>query len=135
LSIVKKIEGIISSIRPEIIFTHFPDDLNIDHFITSKATVTASRPIKNNSFIKKIIFFETLSSSEWTMKTRFNPNLYVDISKQIKSKIKAFQNYKSEIRKFPHPRSIKAIIALSNVRGSEVSVIHAEAFQVFRSIE
>ena len=135
LTIVKKIENLILTIKPQIIFTHFPNDLNIDHFITSKATVTASRPIKNNSFIKKIIFFETLSSSEWTIKERFNPNLYVDISKQIKYKIKAFKNYKSEIRKFPHPRSVKAIIALSNLRGSEVSITHAEAFQVFRSVE
>ena len=135
LTIVKKIENVILSIKPQIIFTHFSGDLNIDHQITSRATVTAARPVQNNSFLKKIIFFETLSSSEWTMNERFKPNLYVDISKEIRSKIKALKAYKSEIRKFPHPRSTKAVIALSNLRGSEISVNHAEAFQIFRAIE
>ena len=135
LTIVKKIENVILSIKPQIIFTHFSGDLNIDHQITSRATVTAARPVQNNSFLKKIIFFETLSSSEWTMNERFKPNLYVDISKEIRSKIKALKAYKSEIRKFPHPRSTKAVIALSNLRGSEISVNHAEAFQIFRAVE
>ena len=55
LTIVKKIENVILSIKPQIIFTHFSGDLNVDHQITSRATVTAARPVQNNSFLKKIL--------------------------------------------------------------------------------
>ena len=58
LKIVKKIEKKILSFKPEIIFTHFNNDLNIDHQIVNKATITACRPIgkkntpRRSSFLK-----------------------------------------------------------------------------------
>src|SRR3989304_8100685 len=41
LDIVKKISTAINKIRPNVIFTHFKDDLNIDHRLTYRATITA----------------------------------------------------------------------------------------------
>ena len=70
--------------EPEIVFTHSPLDLNIDHEITSKATVTAYGPIPSQT-INQIFFFEALSSLEWSInKEKFNPNWFEDISKFIK---------------------------------------------------
>ena len=43
------IEKHIKVIRPDTIFTHFESDLNVDHQITSKAVITACRPIKKQS--------------------------------------------------------------------------------------
>ena len=51
LKIIKKVELIIKKNKPEIVFTHFNNDLNIDHQIVSKATVTACRP--QIKYIKK----------------------------------------------------------------------------------
>ena len=45
LEIIQKIEEIIKKEKPNIIFTHFPDDLNIDHEIVTRAVLTACRPI------------------------------------------------------------------------------------------
>ena len=44
-----------------------------------------------------ILYF--LSSSEWNFeKERFVPNYYIDVSKQVEKKIKAFKCYKQEIQ-------------------------------------
>ena len=73
--------------------THFPGDLNIDHKLVSKATITASRPLPGSS-IKELLFFETLSSTEFNYDLSdyfFRPNLFIDISLHIERKIEALQ--------------------------------------------
>ena len=40
----KKIESFLKKNNPSEIYTHYFDELNIDHYITSKAVVTAARP-------------------------------------------------------------------------------------------
>ena len=44
--------------------------------------------------------------------------------------MKAFLKYKSQVKKFPHPRSKEAIISLSRVRGSNAFLDYAEAYKV-----
>ena len=48
LSVIKKLEEFFVKTSPEIIFTHFSNDLNIDHQIAFQSTITASRPTSNN---------------------------------------------------------------------------------------
>ena len=60
LEITKIIEDVKKKIKPNIIYTHFIEDLNIDHRIIAEATFTAFRPLKNNFekiFQKCIQFF------------------------------------------------------------------------------
>jgi len=136
LDVVKIIEKKISKIKPNIVFTHFNGDLNIDHQIVSNAVLIATRPVQNQS-VKKIYAFETLSSTEWSFATKgeFSPNFFVNISNFIKTKQKALSAYSSEMRKFPHPRSTKAVNALANVRGSTSGYRFAEAFKVIRELK
>ena len=135
LKITQNIETVISTIKPDILFTHYENDLNIDHQIISKAVITATRP-KPKSKIKKIFLFETLSSTEWKYsmknKQQFNPNYFVDISKTLKKKIKAFSCYKNEVCNWPHPRSLKGIKTLAMYRGQSVGIKFAEAFYLLR---
>ena len=42
--------------------------------------------------------------------------------------------YKSEIKKFPFPRSIKTIDALAKLRGSQIGKKAAESFEILREI-
>tara|TARA_A100000164_G_C21844727_1_gene741918 strand:+ start:527 stop:1234 length:708 start_codon:yes stop_codon:yes gene_type:complete len=135
LEIVKELEKKISQFKPSIIYTHSDLDLNIDHQIVSRAVMTACRPI-NNLSVKEIYFFEVLSSSEWEHKSKesFLPNYFVDISKTINLKIKAFKSYKKEIKKYPHSRSIEGIKVLSQYRGMMVGVKNAESFFMKRKI-
>lgn len=138
LNIIHKIEKIVNQIKPEIIFTHHNGDLNIDHQIINKAVLTATRPI-NKNFVKSVRTFEVLSSTEWNYQSSnhmlFNPNLFIDISKQLNKKIKSFLYYKSEIRKFPHPRSKEGIENIAKFRGASSGLKAAEAFHILRTIE
>ena len=83
LKIVKVIEKEIYLFKPSIIFTHFNGDLNIDHEITSRATLTACRPTLNHP-VKSLFMFYVPSSTEWSHnknKKNFIPNWFEDISK------------------------------------------------------
>ena len=42
--------------------------------------------------------------------------------------------FKTQLKIFPHPRSLEAIEALSKFRGSTVGVNYAEAFCLIRKI-
>ena len=97
LEITKKIESIIYDFEPDIVYTHFKDDVNVDHRILYNATVTATRPIPNSN-IKQVISFEIPSSTEWYFPSSFSPNIFIDINKELKSKIRALLAYKNEIR-------------------------------------
>lgn len=137
LDIIKRIEDYISKIKPDIIYTHHYGDLNVDHRITFNAVLTACRPQKN-SIVKRIYTFEVLSSTEWNYQTQGNifiPNTYIDISKTIDKKLEAMQCYKSEIRDYPHPRSLEGMKILAQRRGLEVGLKFAEAFCLIREIE
>ena len=135
LSITQKLEPIIENLKPSIIFTHYHNDLNIDHQLTHAAVITACRPMPRSS-VKEIYGFETLSSTEWSnsFKSSFNPTFFVDISKQIAKKLSAIKIYENEMRSPPHSRSVKHVEVLAQHRGYSVGVDMAEAFEVYRLI-
>ena len=137
LQIIKKIECHLQKIKPNIIYTHFVHDLNIDHQLTFQAVLTACRP-QPSFFVKKIFSFEIPSSTEWQIKDQtyaFCPNEYHDITNFINQKIEILKIYKGELRKYPHPRSIIGVKALAQLRGMEVGLLYAEGFQIVRNIE
>ena len=61
------------------------------------------------------------------------PNLYVDITSELKSKIKALTAYHYEIRKSPHPRSKEMTEAVAKRWGSLSGFKAAEVFEVILS--
>jgi LmbE family N-acetylglucosaminyl deacetylase len=135
LKIVKAIEVVKNKIKPDVVYTHHRDDLNVDHRVTYNAVMTAFRPIKGETTPERIFSFESLSSTEWNYPHSFSPNVYVGISRVIGDKIKAMGEYKTEIRDWPHPRSIEAIEYLARIRGCEVGLEYAEAFELIREIK
>jgi len=136
IKIIKIIEKNIKKYKPSIIYTHFKNDLNIDHQIVNRAVITACRPQKNSP-VKSLFFFEVPSSTEWRIDSKkkiFNPNWFEDISKTKNKKLLALKAYKSELRKWPHSRSIKGVSALFTWRGASVGVDAAEAFMLGRKL-
>ena len=132
LEIIKTIERIKSKIRPDIIYTHYEHDLNLDHRITFQACLTAIRPL--DTIVKEIYSFEVPSSTEWNTHT-FTPNVFIDISNTFDKKIEALKCYESEMRPYPHPRSVQAIEALAKYRGSQSGLQLAETFRLVRWIK
>src|SRR3989344_6073785 len=136
LEIVKKVSKIVTKIHPHTVFTHHHGDLNIDHRKTFEATITACRPIE--TFVEKILLFETLSSTEMAgpgVKEAFLPNYFINIHRELDKKLAAMAAYESELKTFPHPRSLETIRNNALVWGSKVNTTAAEAFTLFRYIE
>jgi len=136
LDVIKVIEKAINKHHPEIIYTHHPGDVNIDHRRIHEAVVTACRPLPSSK-IKTLLFFEVASSTEWQTPNSapaFTPNWFVDISETLTIKLKALETYQSEMRRWPHPRSLTALEYLAKWRGSTIGVEAAEAFVLGRNL-
>lgn len=59
---------------------------------------------------------------------------FVDISDTLNIKIKALKSYKSEMRDWPHSRSLKNVENLARLRGASIGKKAAEAFVLGRNI-
>ena len=135
--IANEIEKLLFKIKPIQIFIPFPGDLHLDHQAIYRASLVAARA-RNNKFIKNILCYEVMSETECipnNINSSFKPNYFIEIDKYFNNKIKALKYYKSQLHDFPHPRSLKAIQALAEYRGSTINVNKAEAFSVERLIE
>ena len=66
----------------------------------------------------------------------FNPNFFVDVSKQIKKKISSLSQYKSVFKKNSNTYSnyFDSIIARAKYRGGSIGVKYAEAFKVIKQV-
>ena len=98
--------------------------------------MVAVRPLEA-PFVKKVLAYETLSETEWntpSVNNAFMPNFWVDISGELDGKLKAMECYRSQLHAFPHPRSLRAIKALAEYRGSTIGAQAAEAFILVRGI-
>ncbi len=138
LDIIKVIENEKEIFSPDIVFTHHGGDLNIDHQITNRAVITATRPLEDET-VKSIITFETFSGTEWQASNhpeKFSPNFFVSLNKnQIDLKIRAMESYFFEKRRFPHPRSPESMLNRAKFWGSTIGTNYAEAFQIIRMID
>lgn len=136
LDVVKSIEERIDKLKPEVVVTHHSVDLNIDHQVVHQAVLAACRPQPGHP-VKRILSYEVPSSTEWqspTFGNPFAPNWFEDISETLKLKIQALEAYESEMREWPHARSIKAVEHLARWRGASVGREAAEAFMLVKRI-
>ena len=111
-------------------------DIHKDHGIVFLASLVAARPIYDCP-VKNIYAYETLSETEWAPPygdDAFIPTEFVDISEEMEMKLKAFSFFETQLREFPHSRSLEAIEALAKLRGSTVGKLRSEAFSVIRRI-
>jgi len=134
LDLIKVIEKIKNQIKPEIIFTHYEKDLNIDHQIIYRAVITATRPLEEET-VKEIYSFEIPSSTEWSYPLSFSPDIFFNISGTIDVKLRALEEYKSELREYPHPRTLEGIKLIAKNWGMKVGLEYAEAYKTVRIIK
>jgi LmbE family N-acetylglucosaminyl deacetylase len=134
LDIIKVIEAVKSEVKPQVVYTHHASDLNIDHQRTHQAVLAAFRP-QPGEIIERILAFEVLSSTEWSTPDparAFVPTVFVNISATLATKLQAMRAYRSELRPWPHPRSLKAIEHQARLRGAHNGFAAAEAFMLVR---
>ena len=137
LEVVKLVESLVDKLKPEVIYTHHPGDLNIDHGVVHRAVLTATRPMIGQP-VREIFAFEVPSSTEWAfqrLRPSFRPNVFVDVTNTLETKLAALACYETETRTFPHPRSREALRAIAARWGSVAGCLAAEAFELVRSIK
>ncbi len=136
LSVVRLVEEAVARVEPEVVYTHHGGDLNVDHAITHRAVLTATRPMSTQP-VREVYAFEVCSATEWAFgrfESPFCPNTFVDISATLETKLEALRLYQHELRDFPHPRSIDTLTALAQYRGSTAGMRAAEAFELVRRL-
>jgi N-acetylglucosamine malate deacetylase 1 len=132
LEIAHAVEEWVQLTQPHTVYTHHHGDLNLDHVITSRAVLTACRPV-NDCPVRTIYAMEIPSSTEWGDGS-FQPTTFVDVAATLDRKIEAMQMYETERRDWPHPRSPAALRALAMTRGAAAGLEVAEAFQLLRHV-
>ncbi|MGE0442311.1 MAG: PIG-L deacetylase family protein [Gemmatimonadales bacterium] len=123
--------------RPDTVLLPFPGDIHADHQLVFQSGLVACRP-SESWWPRRVMAYETLSETNWNapyLTPGFHPNLYVDIEAQLDTKLAAMERFASQVRPFPHERSVEALRALAALRGATVGRRAAEAFVLVRGME
>jgi LmbE family N-acetylglucosaminyl deacetylase len=136
LDVAQRIEAEIETVRPAVVFTHHGGDLNYDHVLAYRATLTATRPFRCEC-VRSVYAYEIPSSTEWAFQRfspAFRPSVFYNIEGFLQAKLDAMAVYETEIGEFPHPRSLENISIIARRWGSVVGLSAAEAFEPIRQI-
>jgi len=132
-----EISKVLQSVQPEVVYIPHRGDIHKDHKMVFESALVAMRPIGQYT-VKQIYAYETLSETEWAAPfadDAFIPNVFVDITRFIYNKIEAMKHYKSQLKEFPHSRSVEVIQSLAKYRGASVGKKAVEAFMLIRKID
>lgn len=130
LDLIVPLERTVRELRPAVVYCQFGGDANQDHELLFRAALVATRPIE--PFIEAVYAFDTASSTEWGYPRSFVPDTWVDISTTLEQKIAAMACYESEVRPYPHPRSLDALRHRAHAWGNQCCMDAAEVFMTVR---
>lgn len=134
LDIVKAIEKVKAETNPDVVYTHYEKDINVDHQRTFAATMVAFRPLPPARPLA-IYSFEASSSTEYSpSRSQFAPNVFVEIQPFMDRKLAALACYKQELRSYPHPRSPEAVRKNNELWGIKTGQGASEAFILIRDV-
>jgi N-acetylglucosamine malate deacetylase 1 len=126
--LTRPIAAAIQEFQPDWVITHHDADLNSDHRAVHEATRIAARPAANSAVT--LLTMEVPSSTEYGYRAH-EPNLAVPLSHDaLEAKFAGLECYGSEIRPYPHGRSIEAVRALAGYRGYTSGCDLAEGFRI-----
>lgn len=132
VELITPLEKVIREVEPEVVYCQFGGDANRDHHLLFQAALIATRPIAE--YPATMYAFETASSTEWSFPRAFVPDTWVDISSTLERKLQAMACYKSELREYPHPRSLESLRHRAAYWGNQVCVPAAEVFATVRRV-
>lgn len=134
--VIASVSNVITSVRPSTIYLPYRNDAHSDHSVVFDATVACCKNFRN-PFIRQIYAYETLSETEFGLRTDdsgFRPNLLVDGTPWLDKKLEIMKMFAGELGEFPFPRSEECLRAQAMLRGSQAGVQAAEAFMVLKEV-
>ena len=130
LDLIAPLERAVRDVRPAVVYCQFGGDANRDHELLFRAALVATRPLE--PFLEAVYAFDTASSTEWGYPRSFVPDTWVDISTTLEQKLCAMACYESEVRSYPHPRSLEALRHRAHSWGNQCCMEAAEVFMTVR---
>ena len=130
------LQALVRDLRPDVLFVPFVGDMHMDHQLIFLSSMVAARP-HQAEYPRTILAYETVSETNWNapyVTPGFVPQVFVDISRSLARKLEAMAMFRSQLRDFPHERSVETLQALAIVRGTTVHRRAAEAFVLVRSV-
>ncbi len=119
---ISVIEKVLELMKPDLIYTHSKNDAHQDHRNVYKATMVAARSVSS------IECYQSPSST-----IEFKPSRFVDITKQIKSKIDLIKCYETQINKCNYLKS-SFIMSSAEYWGRFANYSMVEPFEVVRGV-
>jgi LmbE family N-acetylglucosaminyl deacetylase len=129
-TVVEALNKVFDEFQPDLIMTHWHFDTHKSHMNTALATIAAGR------YFNSIVMFEPFPPAGRSYMP-FRPQLYVDITDTIDTKLKALATHESELKKYG-PEWVETIKARAKLRGFELisndpqRAKYAEVFEVVR---
>jgi LmbE family N-acetylglucosaminyl deacetylase len=122
--IVGRIEEHVNNLNPDVILAHWPNDTHQDHRRGALASLAAAR------WYPSVVMFEPMMPSGRSY-VPFRPQLYVDVTGFVDQKVAALKAHVSQYERFGDDW-IEAVQARCRLRGFEMGVRYAEAFEAVR---
>jgi LmbE family N-acetylglucosaminyl deacetylase len=121
------------AVRPTLVAIPYPS-YNQDHEAVYKAAITACRPhLASLKPFQRTVLLADSPQLAWGREP-FRPNFYVDLGEFLEVKLRAFAKHESQQRPSPHIGGIDTLRLLAEIRGREISVQAAEAYECLRHV-
>jgi LmbE family N-acetylglucosaminyl deacetylase len=132
VELIRPLEKMVEEIQPRVVYCQYGGDVNRDHHLLFQAALVATRPIVE--CLRAVYAFETASSTDWAYPRTFIPDTWVDIASTLEQKIRAMACYRSEVRDYPHPRSLESLRHRAAYWGNLAGLQAAEVFMTVRRV-
>jgi LmbE family N-acetylglucosaminyl deacetylase len=132
LDVIQRIEEVVREVGPRTVYCQHGGDVNRDHQIVFQAALVATRPTESS--VEAVYAFDTASSTEWGYPRTFVPDTWIDIGTTLETKVEAMACYRSEVRPYPHPRSLQALRDRAHAWGVQACLEAAEVFMTVRRV-
>ena len=131
--ILKSVERIYNTIKPDTIYIPSDRDFNQDHRCIHQVCEIALRRYQDHS-PSTIFAYEIPSSTTQSFKNNFKCTHYEQLEhKHVEHKINTMNCYINEMREYPNPRSNIGIETYARMRGMECGCEYAEGFELIYS--
>ena len=120
--LVRSILGVITKEKIEMIYTHWVDDIHLDHQSVTRAVLTAGR------HVPRMLMYR---SNYYDTNKFFRGNFYVDITDTLELKKQAIMAHESEYKRIGE-RWLRFFLNQNQNDGQKIGVEYAECFEVVK---
>ncbi|HKG45145.1 MAG TPA: PIG-L deacetylase family protein [Pyrinomonadaceae bacterium] len=136
--IIAAVRDAVTDAKPDCVYLNHCGDVHSDHRVLFEATMSVLKPFYSGKHgVKRVLSYEVFSSTDAAPVNparAFLPNVFIDVSEFIETKLEIMALYESELQASPLPRALDSLRALARVRGATIGVEYAEAFMLVREV-